>query len=405
MGGIHLAPERARRRRRVFLLLCLALMLPLFACQSGGRAGDGRRQTADGSGKEPEKQSPQPRDERRSFTIAATGDILIHSQVADRALGYGGSAGFDFGPMFARVEPILEAADLALCHMETPISPDNQGLSSFPIFNVPREIAGAVWSAGYDYCSTASNHSLDQGAAGVHGTLDVLDRAGLEHEGTARSDKEARSPTIVKANGVEVGLLSYTYGLNGFVEPATAPWLVNVNDARAILDEARRARAAGAEFVIVSLHGGFEYQTAPSAEQVALARRLLKSRPVDLILGHHAHVVQPVDRIAGKYVFYGMGNFLSNQSPECCVPQTQDGVIVSLEIAERGGSFRVVHAGYTPTYVRRGSYRIVSTGPRAPRGAGLRAELKLSFRRTRAALSSLGASKLGLRPALGPDEL
>ncbi|MBA2312800.1 MAG: CapA family protein [Actinobacteria bacterium] len=398
MGGHRSTPKGMCRRGAASLLLCLAVILS--ACQSEGRAGDGRGQTAAGPGKEePEKQPAPPREERRSFTIAATGDILIHSQVADRALAYGGSARFDFAPMFDPVEPLLEGADLALCHMETPISPDNQGLSSYPIFSVPREIASAAANAGYDYCSTASNHSLDQGAAGVQATLDVLDRAGLEHEGTARSAKEARAPTIVKANGVKVGLLSYTYGLNGFVELASTPWLVNVNDAGAILDEARRSRAAGAEFVIVSLHGGLEYQSAPSAEQVALSRRLLKSRPVDLVIGHHAHVVQPVDRIGGKYVFYGMGNFLSNQSPECCVPQTQDGVIVRLEIADRGGSFRVVHAGYTPTYVRRDSYRIIPTDPRTKRGdPELRAELKLSFQRTRTALNSLGAYEFGLRP-------
>jgi hypothetical protein len=102
------------------------------------------------------------------FTIAASGDFLAHRPVVTRAAAYGRASGqaYDFGPMLEPVEPLVGAADLGICHLETPLSPDAQDLSGFPVFNVPGELAAAIAGAGYDTCSVASNHALDRGAAG-----------------------------------------------------------------------------------------------------------------------------------------------------------------------------------------------------------------------------------------------
>ncbi|HEX2023588.1 MAG TPA: CapA family protein, partial [Acidimicrobiales bacterium] len=128
-----------------------------------------------------------------TFTIAASGDFLAHRPVVARAAGYGRTSGqaYDFRPMLAAVEPVVSAADLAICHLETPLSPDGRDLSGFPTFNVPGDLATAIAAAGYDTCSLASNHSLDRGPAGVAATLGVLDAAGIGHAGTARTPEEA----------------------------------------------------------------------------------------------------------------------------------------------------------------------------------------------------------------------
>ena len=162
-----------------------------------------------------------PVPEPRSFTIAATGDLLIHSPIVRRARS---ADGWDFTPMFRQVAPILRAADLAVCHVETPMSPDNKNLSTFPLFSVPNHLADAIAYAGYDTCSLASNHSLDSGMRGVVGTLEALERVGVAHTGVARSPEQRATLNLLNVNGATVAHLSYTYGLNtGELRTADAP--------------------------------------------------------------------------------------------------------------------------------------------------------------------------------------
>ena len=357
-------------------------------CQLGQDAGRSPAGTA-----APDAEVSPERDERNTpgFTIAASGDILVHSTVAARAAEYGDGS-FDFRPMFEPVRTVISEADLAVCHMETPLSPTNEGLASYPIFNAPREVAGAAAFAGFDACSTASNHSYDRQLEGVSGTLEVLEEAGLAHAGTARSPAERNRSTLLEVKGFIVGLLSYSYQLNSTAVPAE-PWSVNIIDERRILADARKAKRRGAEFVIVSLQWGVEYQRAPTPEQRGLARRLLRSPAVDLILGHHAHVVQPIGRVGKEYVIFGMGNFLSNQSDDCCLPETQDGVIVRIEVAEKRKGLRVTGLGYTPTWVDIGSYRILPARAwldRAGTGEKLRRALRTSWERTVATIEASG---------------
>ncbi|HEV3402231.1 MAG TPA: CapA family protein, partial [Acidimicrobiales bacterium] len=333
-----------------------------------------------------------------TFTIAASGDFLAHRPVVARAAAYGQASGqaYDFRPMLAAVEPIVSTADLAICHLETPLSPDARDLSGFPTFNVPGELATAIAAAGYDTCSVASNHSLDRGPAGVAATLGVLDAAGIGHAGTARTPEEAAADITGgrQVGGTTVAHLSYTYGLNGLEVPADQPWLVNLITADRILADARRARDAGARFVVLSMHWGDEYQTGPSPEQRALAQQLLSSPDVDLILGHHAHVVQPIEKIGDKYVVYGMGNFLSNQTARCCPAHSQDGVLVLVTVEVRDGAAVVTRVGYHPTWVEPGTYRVVPVARALVDPAmspAHRADLERSWEHTVAVVSSLGA--------------
>ena len=326
-----------------------------------------------------------------SFTIAATGDLLIHESVADAART---ADGWDFTPMFSSVAPILGQADLAVCHVESPMSPNNARLSYFPAFLVPRELAEAIAYAGYDTCSLASNHATDGGRDGIVGTIGALDRAQVAHAGMALSPEARDQVTLIQAGDATVAHLSYTYGFNnGELDPDESH-LSNVIDEAAILDEARRARSAGADFVMLSMHWGTNYSSEPDELQVGLGPRLLASPDIDLILGHHAHMVQPVVQIGGEFIVYGLGNFLSNQSPETCdecpLP-TEDGVIVHLTVTEdeATGRWSVTEVAHTPTWVDRSNFEIVDVLRDTGRDPGL---LQDSARRTASALAFLGTT-------------
>lgn len=291
---------------------------------------------------------------RPTLTVVGAGDVLVHPPVwrqarAD-ARAHGGH-GLDFAPIFAGVRPVVSGADLAICHLETPLAPAEGPYLGWPRFSAPPQVATGVRRTGFDDCSTASNHSFDQGTAGIDRTLDTLDRVGLHHSGTARSATESRRPDIIDVHGVEIAQLSYTFGLNWGIDlPAGEPWRVGVIDVPQILTAAHRARRAGAALVILSLHWGTEYQQAPTAQQIAQAHRLLASPDVDLILGCHAHVVQPFERVHGKWVVYGMGNEIARH--EDPVPASREGVMPRVTFTRQpSGRWRATRMEAVPTWV------------------------------------------------------
>lgn len=342
----------------------------------------------------------------RRFTVVMSGDVLLHNSLwaqAQRDAQAAGHEGYDFRPMLAGVRPVVRAADLAICHLETPLGPTGGPFSGYPIFSVPPRIAQDLAWAGYDACTTASNHSLDGGVSGVRRTLAALDAAGLDHAGSARTAHEASRIQMLHAAGATVALLSYTYGLNGFVRPADRPWIVDLIGADRIRADAAKARRAGADIVLIALHWGNEYQQQPSAEQRQLAARLLASPDIDLVYGHHAHVVQPFERIGAKWVAYGLGNHLAEQS---LVEQaTHEGVLARFEFtATASGHWLVTAVEYLPTVISTAApYRLVeltrmlAAGDRV--GADRRREFEQAYRRIAAAVNSLGADRDGLRPA------
>ncbi|ANW17050.1 CapA family protein [Streptomyces clavuligerus] len=248
----------------------------------------------------------------RGFTLVASGDVLPHDSVIQQARMDAGGGGYDFAPMLAAVAPVVSGADLAICHMETVYGADGD-YRGYPSFTSPPQVAAGLAATGYDSCSTASNHSLDDGADGIRRTLDALDEAGVAHHGSARAAAEAARPAWLRAGGAKVAHLAYTYGTNGYPMPEGQPWAVALLDEERIVADARAARAAGADVVVLSLHWGTEWQTEPDEEQLALARSLTAAttlgRPdIDLVLGTHAHVPQAYEKVNGTWVIYGMGD-------------------------------------------------------------------------------------------------
>ncbi|MFM8815684.1 MAG: CapA family protein, partial [Actinomycetes bacterium] len=242
-----------------------------------------------------------------SITMAFVGDILPHSPLVARAQD--NEQGFS--PMFEDITPLIASADLAICHLETPIAPQGEELSTFPFFGVPATIAKAISKAGFDRCSTASNHTYDRGLKGIDETVNALVANNVAQSGMARTPDEIE-PKTFSVKGVTLSHLSYTFSYNGLSLPQDQEWRSALIDTERILRDARTARELGAEAVIVSMHWGNEMSHQLNSQQTSVAEALTKSGEVDLIIGHHAHVVQPIKKVNGVWVIYGMGNVLSN---------------------------------------------------------------------------------------------
>ena len=297
------------------------------------------------------------------LTVAASGDLLIHTPVAQRALVLGGGRRYDFAPLFGPVRRVIAGADLALCHVETPLVPGR--VQGYPVFHTPPDLARSIRRVGWDACSTASNHSLDAGQSGIDSTLRALRRAGVRATGTSRSARGRRRITVVRVKGVRVAFLSYTAVTNGQAVPH--PWSVNWAAPGPIIRDARRARRGGARIVIVNIHWGTEFVAAVSSQQRALARRLTRSPAIDAIVGQHTHVVQPIRRVHGKPVVFGEGNLISNQTAGCCPAASQDGLIALIDFVVRPGRrARARRIRYVPTWVRHPDYTVMRATPGSP---------------------------------------
>jgi hypothetical protein len=375
------------RRRQVALALT-ALLAGGAACQAHDLETPGR--TA------PAAAAP------RGFTLVASGDVLPHSSIIDRARFDAGGSGYDFRPMLAGIRSVVSRADLALCHMET-VYGANGDYTGYPTFKSPPEVAQALAATGYDGCSTASNHSLDDGSGGIRRTLDALDRVGVRHAGSARTEAEARTVTVLRAGSAKVAHLAYTYDTNGLPLPKGQPWAVDLMDEKKILADARAARKAGADVVVVSLHWGTEWQDEPDEQQVALARDLTAARTggrpdVDLILGTHAHVPQAYEKVNGTWVVYGMGDQIAGEmfnnegAQDPRGNQSTLGRFTFAPPARPGGRWQVTKAEFVPQMFDVDAGRAVNLNQAIAQGADLEGVRD----RIREVVLSRGAAKDGL---------
>jgi hypothetical protein len=341
-------------------------------------------------------------------TVEATatfgGDVLIHGMVADTART---GDGYDFSPMLDPIAPLLQGSDLAICHLEVTLGREGEQPTGYPVFRSPPQLAVDLAEAGFDGCSIASNHALDYGETGVYATLDGMDAAGLQHTGTARSQEERDAPVFYDAAGLRIAHLSYSYGFNGFTRPEGKDWIANPIEPEQILADAAVARDAGADAVVASLHWGTEYRHDIQPEQMAVAE-VLAAEPgaVDLVIGHHAHVVQPVSKVGDMWVVWGLGNMLSNNATSCCPVTTADGLLVTAEFSGTPGhGAEVSGVRVTPTWNERTTFRVLPAAatlaaPDVP--PELAADLRASFERTIDTVLSEGGADLGVAPDLEP---
>lgn len=244
--------------------------------------------------------------------ILFAGDAMQHQRQLDAARR--SDASFDYSECFAAVKPCIQAADYAVVNLETPLG--GAPYSGYPMFCAPDAFLDALTDAGFDFFLGANNHALDRRDRGVRRTVDQFVSRRLPFAGIyrTRAERDTLVPRIVDVNGFRIAMLNYTYGTNGI--EIREDVVVDPIDSGLIERDIKAARSDGAELVAVCLHWGDEYQLLPNASQKRLADRLLE-RDVDMIVGSHPHVIQPVEMrrnpLTGRnqLLIYSLGNFIS----------------------------------------------------------------------------------------------
>lgn len=304
------------RNKRVFLyLLAVLVVLSMGSSVVSGAVYFMRPK------EEPIKQNTQEKTELKeenkssSFTFAGVGDNLIHQAIFSQYEM--GDIDYDFKEDYALMKPYIEAADLSFINQETICAGEAFGLSHYPQFNGPTQILDAVADTGFDWLAASSNHSLDKGSDALLAELNYLHEnyPDISVTGAYRNEEESNQYIVREVNGIKVGLLGYTYGLNGIPLPEDMPWLVELINEDQIQKD-MEALSKISDVQIVSMHWGTEYHTEIEADQQALAQKM-NEWGVEVIIGTHPHVIKPAEIIQGEkqdtLCYYSLGNFLSAQ--------------------------------------------------------------------------------------------
>ncbi len=280
----------------------------------------------------------------QEISLLFAGDAMQHGPQINAARLKDGS--FDYSPCFALLEDEIKAADYAVVNLECPLG--GTPYSGYPAFSAPDAFARQLSDSGFDLLLTANNHCLDRRDAGLRRTIATLDDMKIAHTGTFLSQQHRRevSPMIVDVKGLRIAMLSYTYGTNGI--PIQGSVVVNCIDRKSIAADIDAARAQGAQAVCVNLHWGIEYRLLPVESQRELAHWLVEEKGVDLVIGGHPHVIEPMEmRHSLRWnkdalLVYSMGNFISNQT-DC---NSRGGAMVCVSITTQGGKIKKLSAKY-----------------------------------------------------------
>ncbi|HOI29950.1 MAG TPA: CapA family protein [Melioribacteraceae bacterium] len=291
-----------------------------------------------------------------TISLSFVGDIMCHSPQIDYARI--GKDSFDFKPVFRYVKNLIEKADLAFGNLETVTAGISEKLTGYPLFNSPDQLLDALKYAGFDFLYTVNNHSLDRGTRGVVRTIEQIEEKGMKNIGSSNSESRSDSLIIIDMKGIKLGLLAYTYGLNGNYLPKSKSFMINLIDTVRIDSDISRLRDKGAELVIVYFHFGDEYSRKPSGFQVETVKKTFQYG-ADIIIGSHPHVLQRTEfltkgngKLKNGFVAYSLGNFISNQRWR----YSDAGAILKLEICKnfQRDSIWINNATAIPTWVYKG---------------------------------------------------
>ena len=296
-----------------------------------------------------------------TISLAVVGDIMCHDTNYKDAYN-SETKTYDFSHVFSNIADKLSSADLTIGNLETTFAGPDRGYSGYPTFNTPDALAANLKNLGFDVLSTANNHSLDKGFSGLTRTIEVLDENGISHMGTYTSE-ESRNEILVKdVNGIKIAFLAYTYGTNGIPVPSGKDFCVNLINKDQIKADLEKAKSLDVDLISVNMHWGNEYRLKSTTEQEELADFLFENG-VDIILGSHPHVLEPMERRTitledgtekDGFLIYSLGNFVSGQTKQ----YTNHSIILNLKITKHGddGKITIDDVTYTPIYVdNRGS--------------------------------------------------
>ncbi|MDR2020948.1 MAG: CapA family protein [Treponema sp.] len=309
----------------------------------GERAAEETESPENDAGDKPAENAPKA----QYLTLVAAGDNLFHNVMIrpDSKTG-----AYDFTGYYDEIKSFIEPADIAFINQETLLGGGAYGFSGYPRFNTPQEAGAALTAAGFDVVNHATNHIMDKGEGAVFATMDYWDTvSGVHYLGIYRSQKDRDTKkVIIEKNGIKVGFLSYTYGTNGLAVPRDKPYLVSLINEPVMEKEIGALRPL-CDFLVVSMHWGQEYQHTAGGEQERLGL-FLAGLDVDLIIGHHPHVVQRYSYLeqpdGGRTLcFYSLGNFLSAQE----TGPTQLGALAYIRIKKLAALLSIEEEGIIPT--------------------------------------------------------
>lgn len=284
----------------------------------------------------------------KNITFVFAGDIMSHIPQV-RAAYLPESNKYDFAPCFEFVRAYIEHADLAVVNLEAPLA--GKPYTGYPLFSAPDELAYAAIDAGFDVLLTANNHTADKGRRGLNRTIDVISQRAF-HTGSFldQAQRDSTYPLMLDVRGMQTAILNCTYSLNGNMLPQ--PSIVNMIDVEQIAADIATAKRRGAQFLIMCIHWGNEYERSPNSEQKELAQ-WMANEGIDLIIGSHPHVVQDFDLLKcvdGRIVpvYYSLGNLLSNQRER----YKNGGIIAKITVDAKS---KKIHAcNYYPFYLHKG---------------------------------------------------
>ena len=285
-----------------------------------------------------------------TVNLTFVGDAMQHAPQITAAEQHDGT--YDYSPCFQHLIDDIAWADLAVVNLECPLG--GKPYTGYPCFSAPDSYAKQLRDVGFDLFLTANNHCLDRRDKGLMRTCQMLDSLGIPHIGTYRNQQERDQhiPYIVNVKGIKIAFLDYTYGTNGI--PIQGNVIVDFIDQQLIENDIALARERGAHAICVNLHWGIEYQLKPVATQRTLADWLV-TQGVDLIIGGHPHVVEPMEMRYSKehdknvLLVYSMGNFISNQSDI----DTRGGAMVKVSLRMENGRAVVAEPRYKLFFVQK----------------------------------------------------
>lgn len=270
-------------------------------------------------------------------SLAVVGDMMVHSYQYEESFD-SKTGTYEFDHNFAAVKKYLQKADYCVGNLETVLGGEGIGISDYPNFNTPDSFAEAAKRGGIDFVTTANNHCADRGTAALLRTLDVLDKIGIDHTGTFRSQEDRDNIFIKDINGIKFAFLSYTFGTNGM--PYDNSYNVNILDDELVQSDIKRAKEKNPDFIVVMPHMGIEYQTQPDDEQKRVADMMFKAG-ADIILASHPHVLEPMEvrditdengNTRKGFIIYSLGNFISSQT----TPPRNASIILNIDTKKVG---------------------------------------------------------------------
>lgn len=256
----------------------------------------------------------------REVKFVAVGDVMVHSTQLTSAYNKSCDC-YNFHPVFEKVKPYIEAADIRIANLETTLPGDKKKYAGYPNFGSPDSLAEALKDSGFNILTTSNNHCLDTGKSGMRRTIDVLRELGFGQLGTYKDkeDYEKRRIFTFEKNGIQFAMLAYTYSTNGILVPKDV--VINLIDKEKISQDIQLAKAKGVDVILVYYHFGPEYVRLPDKSQIDLVEFTFQEG-ADIVLGGHPHVIQPYELryVTDKYgerkqrlVIYSLGNFVSSQ--------------------------------------------------------------------------------------------